>query len=151
MLITFLLFNVIGGDVTDEYAGKFADKQTRDEIRSQLGLDKPLFFSFNSQFISHLKKAVTFNFGRARDKQKISEKILNHVGCSLALTIPMLLGTAIISISLALTTAYRHNSILDYVIVFFCVMAMSIPFLSFIRKDKNYEFGKRVQGVCDAG
>jgi peptide/nickel transport system permease protein len=132
MLITFLLFNVIGGDVTDEYAGKFADKQTRDEIRSRLGLDKPLFFSRDSQFLEHLKRDVTFNFGRARDRQKISEKILNHVGYSLALTIPMLLGTALISICLALMAAYRRSGILDCLVVLFCIAAMSVPFLSFI-------------------
>jgi peptide/nickel transport system permease protein len=132
ILITFLLFNVIGGDVSDEYAGKFADKQIRDEIRSQLGLDKPLFLSWDSQFISHLKKDVTFNFGRALDKQKISEKISNHISYSLAITIPMLLGTAIIAIFIALVSAYRYRSMLDYGIVFFCIIFMSVPFLILI-------------------
>lgn len=132
MLITFILFNIVGGDVSDQYAGEFADRQTREEIRSQLGLDKPLFFAGDSQFLSHLKKAVTLDFGRARDKEKISDKLLKRAPYSLALTVPMLLGTMVISICLALVAAYFHDSFIDYLIVYLCMIGMSLPFLSFI-------------------
>lgn len=132
MLITFLLFNVIGGDVTDEYAGQFADPQTKEEIRSELGLDKPLFLARDSQFFTHLKNAVTFNFGRARDHEKISDKLIKRAPYSLALTIPMLFGTVIISIILALIAAYYHNSLTDYLIICFSTIGVSLPFLSFI-------------------
>lgn len=132
MLMTFFLFNVIGGDVTEQYTGRFADRETRNEIRSELGLDKPLFLAWDSQFLNHLKSAVTFNFGRARDREKISDKLLKRAPYSLALTIPMLFGTVIISVSLALITAYFRNSLTDYLIVCLCVTGISLPFLSFI-------------------
>ncbi len=132
MLITFLLFNVIGGDVTDEYAGRFADEQTKEEIRSELGLDKPLFLSRDSQFFSHLKNAVILNFGRARDHEKISDKLIKRAPYSLALTIPMLFGTMVISIIFALIAAYYRNSLTDYLIVCLSTIGVSLPFLSFI-------------------
>jgi ABC-type dipeptide/oligopeptide/nickel transport system permease component len=45
MLITFLLFNIIGGDISFEYVGRNADKETLDKIRKELGTDKPLLLA----------------------------------------------------------------------------------------------------------
>jgi len=133
LLLTFILFNVVGGDVTDQIAGKAASKETRAEIRHEYGWDKPLFFSWDSQFTKHLKKAVTFDFGRSwSDRERIIDKIKRGVGPSLSLTIPMFLGTVIISVSLALVVAFLRGTAIDVLVVVICVAGMSIPFLSFI-------------------
>ncbi|MEN8127354.1 MAG: ABC transporter permease [Planctomycetota bacterium] len=95
-------------------------------------LDAWSMLDFNSQFLSHFKKAVTFNFGRDRERQKISEKLLQGVGPSLALTVPMFIGSLIISISLSLIVAFIRGSVGDFVIVVVCVILMSIPYLSYI-------------------
>ena len=132
LLLTFLLFVVVGGDISQQIAGKNADAQTIAEIRHEYGFDKPLFWSWDSQFFDHFKKALTFNFGRALDREKISDKILRGVGPSLSLTIPMFIGTMIISISLALFVAFVRGSWIDITLVVICVAGMSIPYLSFI-------------------
>ena len=87
---------------------------------------------FDSQFLSHFKKALTFRFGRALDSEKISEKILRGVAPSLSLTVPMFIGTIIISISFALIVAFLRGTAWDFIIVILCVVGMSIPYLSFI-------------------
>jgi peptide/nickel transport system permease protein len=133
LLITFLLFNVVAGDVTDKLAGKSASAQTRAEIRHEYGLDKPLIWSWDSQFINHLKGAVTFNFGKSwQDKEPVIDKIKRGAGPSLSLTIPMFIGEVLISISLALVVAYLRGGWIDSVVVFLCVIGLSLPFLSFI-------------------
>jgi peptide/nickel transport system permease protein len=132
MLITFLLFNCIGGDISYEYAGRNADKETIEKIRAELGLDKPLFLSADSQFANHIRKAVTFNFGLSRDRENIGKKIWQGAKLSLALTIPILLGTLVLSVCLGLVFAYRNKSALSRVGDFLCIAGMSIPFLSFI-------------------
>lgn len=133
LLVTFVLFNVVSGDVTDQIAGKAASRETRDEIRAEYGWDKPLLFAWDSQFINHLKNAVTFNFGRSwSDRELIIDKIKRGAGPSLLLTVPMFLGTLIISISLALIVAFLRGTIIDTLAVLLCVAGMSIPFLSFI-------------------
>jgi len=133
LLVTFMLFNVVGGDVTDQIAGKAASKETRDEIRHEYGWDKPLFFAWDSQFVNHLKNAVTFNFGRSwSDRELIIDKIKRGAGPSLSLTIPMFFGTVIVSVSLALVVAFLRGTIIDVISVLICVAGMSIPFLSFI-------------------
>lgn len=132
LLLTFFLFSVVGGDISQQIAGKNADPQTIAEIRHEYGFDKPLFASWDSQFIDHFRKALTFRFGRALDREKITDKILRGVGPSLSLTIPMFLGTLILSISLALMVAFVRGTWLDVAAVVLCVAGMSIPYLSFI-------------------
>ena len=133
LLLTFTLFNIISGDVSDQIAGKAASAETIQEIRAEYGWDKPLFLSWDGQFFRHLKNSLTFNFGRSwSDRELIIDKIKRGAGPSLALTVPMFLGTVLISISLALVVAFMRGTIIDVLAVFICVAGMSIPFLSFI-------------------
>ena len=48
LLITFLLFTVVGGDISLQIAGKNADAETVAEIRHEYGFDKPLFVGHKS-------------------------------------------------------------------------------------------------------
>ncbi len=132
LLLTFVLFTLVGGDISIEIAGKGATQETIDEIREEYGLNKPIFLAWDSQFINHFKSALTFDFGRARDREPIIEKIKRGVGPSLALTVPMFFGVVIISVSLALVVAFVRGSVWDTLAVFICVAGMSVPYLSFI-------------------
>ena len=132
LLLTFTLFTLVGGDISLELAGKNATQETIDEIRHEYGLDKPLFLSWDSQFIDHFKSALTFDFGRARDRELVIDKIKRGIGPSLALTVPMFFGTLVISVSLALIVAFVRGTKWDVAAVVICVAGMSIPYLSFI-------------------
>src|SRR4030042_1100819 len=132
LLLTFVLFTLVGGDISMEIAGKDATQETIEEIREEYGFNKPLFFAWDSQFINHFKNALTFDFGRARDRECIIDKIKRGAGPSLALTVPMFFGIAIISVSLALVIAYVRGSVWDILAVITCVVGMSVPYLSFI-------------------
>ena len=133
LLVTFILFNIVSGDVSDQIAGKAASAETIEEIRAEYGWDKPLFFSRDSQFVNHLKNSLTFNFGRSwSDRELIIDKIKRGALPSLSLTVPMFIGELVISISLALIVAFFRGTITDILSVFICVVLMSVPFLSFI-------------------
>jgi peptide/nickel transport system permease protein len=133
LLVTFLLFNVVAGDVTDMLAGKAASAQTRAEIKHEYGWDKPLIWSWDSQFVRHLRNAVTFDFGKSwQDKEPIIDKIKRGAGPSLSLTVPMFIAEVLISICLALVVAYLRGGWIDTLAVFLCVAGLSLPFLSFI-------------------
>jgi peptide/nickel transport system permease protein len=145
LLVTFLLFSVVAGDVTDQIAGKSASAQTRAEIKHAYGWDKPLILSWDSQFIGHLKSALTFDFGNSwQDKEPIIDKIKRGAGPSLSLTVPMFIGEVFISIALALIVAYLRGGWVDTLTVFLCVAGLSLPFLSFILAGQYflaYKFG----------
>jgi peptide/nickel transport system permease protein len=132
LLLTFLLFNCLAGDISYEYAGRAADEKSLQDVRRRLGLDKPLVFAFDSQFVGHFKKAVTFNFGLSRDGERINLILAQRAGCTLALTVPILAGTILISIAVALLMAYFRNGIFDNIIMLLCAACVSIPFISFV-------------------
>jgi peptide/nickel transport system permease protein len=133
LLLTFVLFNIVGGDVSSQIAGKAASQQTIEEIRHEYGWDKPLFLSWDSQFINHLKDAVTFDFGRSwTDRELVIDKIKHGLLPSLSITIPMFLGILIVSVSISLVVAFFRGTWLDGIVVVICVAGMSLPFLSFI-------------------
>jgi peptide/nickel transport system permease protein len=142
MIITFVLFRVVGGDISSELAGKAASKETIAEIRKEYGWDKPMFFNthpasvrdfFDTQLFHHLYNCTTLNFGKSlSDKRDISEIISNGAIPSLSLTVPMLIVSLITSLSIALIVAYVRGSFFDKTLVFVCVLGMSMPYLSYI-------------------
>jgi peptide/nickel transport system permease protein len=132
LLLTFVLFTLVGGDISIEIAGKNATPETINEIREEYGLNKPLFLSWDSQFINHFKNALTFDFGRARDREPVIDKIKRGAGPSLALMVPMFFGIIVISVSLSLVVAFVRGTVWDILTVIICVAGMSIPYLSFI-------------------
>ena len=132
LLLTFILFKVVPGDPALQMAGKAASPQVIEEVRQEYGLNKPLFLSWDSQFLNHFKNALTFNFGRALDREPVFDKIIRGLGPSLAITVPMLIGILIISVSISLFVAFVRGTVWDTLAVFICVAGMSIPYLSFI-------------------
>lgn len=145
LIVTFLLFRVVQGDVSAEYAGRSASAETVAEIRKELGFDKPLFINteaagergvlavFDSQFFHHFKNAVTLEFGRSRvSKQKVSSMLAEGAIPSLTLTVPMFLGTLVLAVSISLFIALVRGSALDASVVVACVCGMSLPFLALI-------------------
>jgi len=132
LLLTFILFKVVPGDPALQMAGKAASPQVIEEVREEYGLNKPLFLSWDSQFLNHFKNALTFNFGRALDREPVFDKIKRGLGPSLAITVPVFIGTLFISVSISLFVAYVRGTIWDVLVVVICVAGMSIPYLSFI-------------------
>lgn len=132
LLLTFILFNLVGGDISMEIAGKNATPETIREIREEYGFNKPLFFSWDSQFINHFKHALTFDFGRALDREPVIDKIKRGAGPSLALTVPIFLGEVLISVTIALFIAFLRGTAWDVIAVILCIIGMSVPYLSFI-------------------
>jgi ABC-type dipeptide/oligopeptide/nickel transport system permease component len=115
------LFTLVRGDISVELAGKNATPETIAEIRQEYGLNKPLFLSWDSQFINHFKNTLIFNFKRARDRELVIDKIKRGVLPSLALMVPMFFGVVIISVSLSLFIAFVRGTIWDVLAVVICV------------------------------
>src|SRR5688572_17002028 len=84
-LVTFLLFNVAGGDPAAQAAGRYATPDQIAVMRAEMGLDKPLIF----QYFDLVRQLFTFDFGRSwSSKQQISYLITSGIGPSLTVTLP---------------------------------------------------------------
>lgn len=128
-LLVFILFNVVAGDPTPLLLGKHATAKQIDELREQLGLNKPLFF----QYLDIVKSAFTFDFGRSwSSKQQISEIIWNRAYPSLTLTVPAFIISTIIAVLVSLLVAFHRGKGIDLFIRVFCIGGQSISVLAYI-------------------
>lgn len=128
-LVTFLLFNVAGGDPAVQAAGKYATAERIEELRRDLGLDGPLYV----QFGRHFTQMINLDFGRSwQTKQMISTMIMDGLDASMSLSVPAFLLTSIITIALALFIAYVRGSFLDKSALVICLALLSISSLVYI-------------------
>jgi peptide/nickel transport system permease protein len=129
VLIGFCLFHLVGGDPVYLMVGKHANPRTIAELRHELGLDLPLI----QQFIFYLKQVVTLDFGRSyATKQPVLEMIWNGVGPSFTLAGSAFSVTFILALTISLIVSFFRGKLIDRVVVFFCVVGMSISSLAII-------------------
>ena len=154
-LLTFLLFRVVGGDPVDRVAGRYATRAQKEELRRQLGFDKPLWpqagkllrgdlrgFAEN-QLFRHFAETFTLNFGRSEQyKRRISEMIRDGALPSLSLTVPAFIIGIFMQITIAMLCAFKQGGRFDRVVVILSVIGMSVPYLALIIFGQAYLAGK---------
>lgn len=127
-LVTFFLFNYIGNPVY-QFLGKSASPEDIAALERQYGLDQPFYI----QYLDYLKQIVTFDFGRSfNTKEPVAEMVLRAAGPSLSLTLPALLCTTVIAVSIGLVAAAFRGRKTDRALMFAAVAGMSVSFLVYI-------------------
>ncbi len=125
-LISFLLMVYFGPDKTYELVGKNATQEQIQEIRHQLGYDKP----FVARYLEYLKELATFDFGYSDSTgERVNSILKRTVPISLALIIPGFVLGNLLGIALALVAAYYRGHWLDKLIMGGSVVGMSVSFL----------------------
>jgi peptide/nickel transport system permease protein len=128
-LLTFVLFNMIGGDPATRFAGKHATAQQVEVIRAELGLNR----SRPAQYLFFLKQIATFDFGRSwATQQQISHMMAEGVGPTLCLTFPPFAFSIVFCIGLALFSAFFRGTAFDKGAVMTCLALMSISSVVYI-------------------
>jgi len=87
---------------------------------------------FDSQFVDHLYKSVTFQAVSLVHKEKLTRIIRQRAPKSLALTVPSLALGWTFGLIVACLVAYFHDTLIDKVGVFLTVLGMCVPFLAFM-------------------
>jgi len=127
--ITFLLFNVVGGNPAYQMLGKHASPEEVRELTHQLGLDRPL----PVQYADYLNDLLHLDFGRSwATHQKITEMISDGIVPSLSLAVPAFVFAGILSIIISLIAAFYRNRFYDRFLVVLCVIGMSVSILVYI-------------------
>lgn len=128
-LITFSLFNLVGGDPVLLHAGKNASPETLSLLRHELGLDRSLV----SQYLFFVRQSLTWDWGTSwATKQTVNQMIRNGLGPSLCLTLPAYIISIFMALWLALTAAFYQKKLIDKLLLNLCSIFMSISFLIFI-------------------
>ncbi|HLP34868.1 MAG TPA: ABC transporter permease [Amoebophilaceae bacterium] len=127
--MVFFLFNVIVEDPTVVLLGKYATPKAMAALAHQLGLDRPWYI----QYWDILKSAFTFDFGYSwSSKQDILRIFKEGALVSLTVTLPAFILGNILVVSVALWMTKYRGTILDRLLVVFCIVMTSISALVYI-------------------
>jgi peptide/nickel transport system permease protein len=128
-LITFVLFNLVGGNPVYQKLGKHGSEAEIKMLTHELGLDLPLY----KQYFFYVKQCATMDFGRSwSTNQQIGSMISAGIGPSLSLSVPAFTGSVILSVLISLFLMFLRNSPFDKVVVVVCLAGISISMLAYI-------------------
>lgn len=112
------------------FLGKSPDQAQYDRIREDFGLNRP----FVVQYADFIKRIVTLDFSeRSWDKRMpVNELIATSIPPTLLITLPQLILTGAIAISIGLIAAFFRGRAIDKTLVLLTVLGMSISYLVYI-------------------
>ncbi|MCL4197448.1 MAG: ABC transporter permease [Phycisphaerales bacterium] len=112
------------------YLGKNADEKQIAQLEESFGLNDP----FIVQYGRFLWKGLRLDFGESWKYQgtTVREKLLASIPPSLSITVPALILTSVISITVGLMSSFYRGRWIDRLLVIAAVLGMSISFLVYI-------------------
>ncbi|MCC6906820.1 MAG: ABC transporter permease [Phycisphaerales bacterium] len=112
------------------YLGKNADQKQIEEFEKSFGLKDP----FIVQYGRFLWNGARLDFGESWKYKgtTVREKLLGAIPPSLSITVPALVLTSLLSITVGLLSAFNRGRLLDRLLVIAAVLGMSISFLVYI-------------------
>ena len=133
LLLTFALFNVVGGSPAEVVLGKNATAESIAAFNHKWGYDKPLILSTDSQFVNFVGGICKGDFGYSLENQEpVLDVLKRGVGPSLSLTVPILLGGVIIALMLALLAAATRGGWVDRAVLLVSAILMSVNYVVWV-------------------
>ena len=133
LLLSFLLFNVVGGSPAEVVLGKNATKEAIAAFNHKWGYDKPLVFARDSQFVRFVTDLAKGDLGYSLEMHEPVADILRRgVGPSLSLTVPILLGGTILALMLAIVSAAARGGGVDRAILIGSTVLMSVNYVVWV-------------------
>jgi len=120
----FLLLRLTPGDPAAVIAGDMATTEQIEEIRTSLGLDKPIVVQFGIWFgnVLHGDLGESFFF-----KLTVAELIAQRLEPTLALALCTIVVAVVVAVPLGVLAAWRHGGWLDRTLMGFSTLGFSIP------------------------
>jgi len=121
--VSFMLFQYVGDPVT-QLLGQDATAQERAEMRSNLGLDKPLVV----QFAQFLVNAVQGEFGMSlRQGIRVSTLIAERLPATLELALVAASLALLIGVPMGVYAALHRGNALSQIFMAFSLLGVSLP------------------------
>ncbi len=124
IIVTFLLTRALPGDPAAYFAGPAATKDAIEQVRKQLGLDKPLVLQFGD-YVGDLAKG---NLGTSLTTgQPVLTELRNRLPASAELTLFGLILSMAIAIPLGILAAVKQGSWIDHTCRVVATAGVSLP------------------------
>jgi peptide/nickel transport system permease protein len=122
--LVFSLIHLVPGDPAQAMLGDGASPQDVAELRTSLGLDRPLL----EQYLAFLRHAITGDLGQSfRTGQPVTSMIIERMPATAELAIAAMLVAILIAIPLGVVAAVWRGTAVDYGAMTFALAGVSIP------------------------
>jgi len=124
VIVTFLLTRALPGDPAAYFAGPAATKEAVEQVRVQLGLDKPLYI----QFGLYVRDLARGDLGNSLTTgQPVGHEIKTRLPASAELTLLGLIVSMAIAVPLGIMAATKPNSLIDHFCRVISTAGVSLP------------------------
>jgi len=123
-LLLFFMLRLLPGDPAQVLAGQMASPEEIENIRHQLGLDRPIY----EQYAHYLSRLVRFDLGRsARTQNPVTQEIWARLPNTLLLAVVAITLACLFGIPAGIISAVRPYSWIDYLVTTSALFGMSMP------------------------
>ncbi len=123
-IIIFAILKFVPGDPARLVAGMDASEADVQNIRHQLGLDRPVYI----QYLTFVGNALHGNFGRStRSLQPVSAELKLRLPATIELAVAAMLLATVFGVVLGVIAAVRPYSIWDNLSSFLAISGVSMP------------------------
>lgn len=124
VFVVFLIRQMVPGDPTLLIAGEGASKETVEQIRHQLGLDKP----FIMQYFSYIGNILQGDFGVSiRSNRPVLDEVLIRLPITIELALCSIVITVVIGMIAGIISATKQYSWTDVSIMIIALLGVSLP------------------------
>jgi peptide/nickel transport system permease protein len=129
ILLTFVLFNVVGGSPAQVILGKNATAESIAAFNHKYGYDLPL----PKQFVKFCTDLAKGDFGISTEADEpVIDVLKRGVGPSLSLTVPILFGGTALGLMLAMLCAAGRGGKLDRAVLVGSTVLMSVNYVVWV-------------------
>ena len=144
VVLSFVLFNVVGGSPAETILGKNASARSVAAFNAKWGYDKPLLIGdwsaekgiaglFDSQFFRFVGDLAVGDLGYSIENgEKVADVLKRGVGPSLSLTVPILAGGVVVALMLALLSAAYRGKWVDRTVMMVSTVLMSVNYVIWV-------------------
>lgn len=123
-IIVFSIIHAIPGDPADTILGEKASEQSKQELRIELGLNKPMYV----QYVDYMDKLVHGDLGNSiRTRSPISTEIRPYLAATIELTVVSMAIAVFVGVNAGILSAWRQNSWFDYISMLIALIGVSMP------------------------
>lgn len=124
IVIVSLLIHSVPGDPVDVILGEYATLEEKSQLRSNLGLDRPI----NYQITVFFQRISQGDLGTSiLTNEPVLEMIATRAPATIELAILSLIVAILLSIPLGITSALKSGKALDHFSMFFALIGVAIP------------------------
>ena len=129
LLLSFFLFNVVGGSPAAVILGKNATAAAIAAFDRKWGYDQPVLVQFG-RFVRDVCRG---DFGYSLENHEaVLDVLARGVGPSLSLTVPILLGGTIVALMLAMLSVAYRGRLVDKAVLLVSTVLMSVNYVVWV-------------------